>query len=123
MFMRKYGKALASAFFAVLVAVYTALNGDNRIDGLEWIVVAIAFTNAVGVYLVPLAPQTRYSKTAVAVVLAVLQVLTTVIVGGIDSTEWILVLLSVGQALGVAAAPSVSNNGVASRTARTPATS
>ncbi|HEY0696491.1 MAG TPA: hypothetical protein VGD43_01630 [Micromonospora sp.] len=119
-FARKYGKALASTFFAVLVVVYAMTSGDDHIDPVEWVAVAIAFTNAVGVYLVPLAPQLRYGKTVVGVALAVLQMLTTVILGGIDSNEWILLLLAAGQALGVSIAPATSGNGAANRPAAAP---
>lgn len=117
MFARKYGKTLASFFFAVLTAAYAALS-SQPITSAGWVSIAIAFTNAVGVYLVPLAPQMRYGKTAVAAALAVLQVLTTAITGGINPSEWVLVLIAVGQALGVAAAPAQSTNGVRSGPAR-----
>lgn len=113
--MQKYGKAFASVVFFVLTAAYTMLSGDQHIDPEEWVAVAIAAASAVGVYLVPLAPQYRWGKTAVAVVLAALQVAATVILGGIDSNEWLLIVLAVGQALGVAAAPAVSDNGVSSK--------
>ncbi|HEU4422076.1 MAG TPA: hypothetical protein VFR67_05990 [Pilimelia sp.] len=119
-FMQKYGKAIASTFFAVLVVAYTMVSGDNRIDAVEWVAIAIAGTNAVGVYLVPLAPQYRYGKTVVGVALAVLQVLTTLIIGGLDSNEWILLLLTAGQALGVVAAPAVSDNGISTRAPSVP---
>jgi len=112
---QKYGKPLASVFFAALVAAYAYLSGDNHIDATEWVAVVIAFTNAVGVYLVPLAPQYRWGKTAVGVLLAVLQVLATLILGGLDSNEWILLLLTAGQALGVIASPAVSDNGIGSK--------
>ncbi|MEH1016163.1 hypothetical protein V6U90_24010 [Micromonospora sp. CPCC 206060] len=112
--MQKYGKAIASAVFFVLTAVYAMLSGDHRIDPEEWVAIAIAATNAVGVYLVPLAPGYGWSKTLVSGLLAALQVAATVILGGIDPDEWLLILLAVGQALGVGWAPAVSDNGVAS---------
>ncbi|MBO4207606.1 hypothetical protein [Micromonospora echinofusca] len=112
--MQKYGKAIASAVFFVLTAVYAMLSGDHRIDPEEWVAVAIAATNAIGVYLVPLTPQFGWSKTLVAGLLAALQVAATVILGGIDPDEWLLILLAVGQALGVGWAPAVSDNGVSS---------
>ncbi len=112
---QKYGKAIASTFFAALIAVYAATSGDNAIEPTEWVAVAIAFTGALGTYLVPLAPEYRWGKTAVNTLLAVLQVLATLILGGLDGNEWILLLLTAGQALGVIAAPSVSDNGVPSK--------
>jgi hypothetical protein len=113
--LQKYGKPLTSVFFAALVVAYAKLSGDQHIDPAEWVAIAIAFTNAVGVYLVPLVPQYRWSKTGVGVLLAVLQVLATLILGGLDSNEWILLLLTAGQALGVIVAPAVSDNGISSK--------
>ncbi|MFI7073547.1 hypothetical protein [Micromonospora sediminicola] len=111
----KYGKAIASTFFAALVAVYAASSGDNHIEPTEWVAVAIAFAGALGTFVVPLAPEYRWGKTAVNTLLAVLQVLATLILGGLDSNEWILLLLTAGQALGVVVAPAVSDNGVPSK--------
>ncbi|MBM0237148.1 hypothetical protein JNW88_08280 [Micromonospora sp. ATA32] len=112
---QKYGKALASTFFAALIVVYTVASGDNHIDPTEWVAVAIAAAGAAGTYVVPLAPGLRWGKTAVNTLLAVLQVLATLILGGLDSNEWILLLLTAGQALGVAVAPAVSDNGIGSK--------
>ncbi|MEK8108640.1 hypothetical protein NKG94_34390 [Micromonospora sp. M12] len=48
--------------------------------------------------------------------LAVLQVAATLILGGLDGNEWILLVLTAGQVLGVAAAPAASDNGIRSKT-------
>ncbi|GAA2715183.1 hypothetical protein ACFY2R_27770 [Micromonospora olivasterospora] len=112
-FATRYGKAIASAVFFVLTVLYAKLSGDNHLDPEEWVAVAIAAVSAVGVYLVPLAPEYPWAKSAVAALLAALQVLATVILGGLDTNEWILIVLAVLQGLGVAAAPAVSDNGVA----------
>jgi len=112
---QKYGKALASAFFAALVVVYANASGDHHLDATEWVAVAIALTGAVGTYVVPLAPRFRWGKTAVNTLLAVLQVLATLILGGLDPNEWILLLLTAGQALGVAVTPATSDNGISSK--------
>ncbi|SCL31875.1 hypothetical protein GA0070616_4348 [Micromonospora nigra] len=119
--MEKYGKALAAIAGAVLVALYAALGGDNRVDAEETVQVAIAAATAIGVYLVPLAPQYRWGKTAVAVVLAVLQALATTVLGGLDAGEWIVLVLAGLTAAGVAVAPAVSGNGVGSRSPAVPA--
>lgn len=119
---RKYGKALAAVATAALTVAYGALSGDQRIGAEEAIQIAIATATAVGVYVVPLTPQYRWAKTAVAVVLSVLQVLATVIIGGLDSAEWIALALAALTVLGVGAAPAVSANGTANRVARTPTT-
>jgi len=121
--IRKYGKALAAIAGAVLTVAYGALSGDQRIESDEAIQIGIAAATAIGVYLVPLTPQYRWAKTAVAVALSVLQVLATVILGGLDSNEWIALLLAALTVLGVGAAPAVSNNGTSnSQAPRTPKT-
>lgn len=113
--MSKYGKAIASTLFAVLIAAYATFSGDQNIEPAEWVAIAIAATGAAGTYLVPLAPQFRWGKDAVNALLAILQVLATVILGGLDSNEWILLVLAAGQALGVAVTPAVSDNGISSK--------
>ncbi|MEN3609348.1 hypothetical protein [Plantactinospora sp. ZYX-F-223] len=118
--IRKYGKALAAVAGAALTVAYGALSGDQRIEPDEAVQIAIAAATAIGVYLVPLTPQYRWGKTAVAVVLSVLQVLATVILGGLDSNEWIALLLAALTVLGVGAAPAVSSNGTSNATPRQP---
>ena len=113
--IRKYGKALAAVAGAAFTVAYGALSGDQRIEPDEAVQIGIAAATAVGVYLVPLTPQYRWGKTAVAVVLSVLQVLATVILGGLDSNEWIALLLAALTVLGVGAAPAVSSNGTSNQ--------
>lgn len=113
MSLAKYGKAAAAVVGAALVVAYGALTGDQHIDPEEGVQIAIAGATAVGVYFVPLAPQYKWGKTAVAAVLAVLQVLATVILGGLEPHEWIALVFAALTVLGVGAAPAVSDNGVA----------
>lgn len=113
--MTTYGKAIVAIVAAVLTIAYGALSGDQRIDAEEWVQIGIAAATAVGVYLVPLAPRYRWGKTAVAAVLAVLQALATVVLGGLDASEWIVLALAAATVLGVTAAPAVSGNGVTSK--------
>lgn len=118
----KYGKAISAVTYFVLVAAYAALSGDNRVDPDEWVAVAIAGVNAALVYVIPLAPQYRWPKTAVNVLLGVLQILATVILGGLDSGEWILLALTAANLIAGGALTSTSGNGVSSagRTAGKP---
>jgi O-antigen/teichoic acid export membrane protein len=113
--MQKYGKAIVAVIAAVLTFAYGALSGDQRIDAEEWVQIGIAAATAIGVYLVPLAPQYRWGKTAVAAVLGVLQALATVVLGGLDASEWIVLALAAAAVLGAHAAPAVSGNGISSR--------
>lgn len=111
---QKYGKAIAATAGAALTVAYGAFSGDQRIESDEAVQIAIAAATAVGVYLVPLAPQYRWAKTGLAVVLAVLQVLATVILGGLDPGEWMALAIAAATVLGVGSAPAVSGH-VASR--------
>ena len=109
--MQKYGKAIAAVLAAGVVAAYQSLSGDQHIDAVEWVSVAIAAVTAVGVWLVPLAPGAPWAKTGVAVVLAVLQVLTTAILGGLGTDEILLMLITAAGAAGIWVAPAISTAG------------
>jgi len=106
--MRVYGKAIVAVLVAAVVVAYQALSGDNHIDPEEWVSIAIAGATAVGVYLIPLAPQAKWAKSALAAVLAILQVLTTTILGGIGTDEILLMLITSAGAVGIYAAPAIS---------------
>lgn len=114
-FFRTYGKALAAVAGAVLTVFYGAQAGDQHVNPDEWVQIGIAGATAVSVYLVPLAPQYRWGKTAVAAVLAVLQTLTTVMIGGVQTNEWIVLALAALTTLGVAVAPATSANGISNK--------
>lgn len=111
----KYGKAITAVIGAALMVAYAALLGDQHIGSEEAVQIAIAAAAAIGVYLVPLAPQYRWGKTAVAVVLGALQVLATSILGGVDGAEWLAIVLAALTAAGVTFAPAVSDNGISSK--------
>lgn len=113
--LQKYGKAIAAVVGAALIAARAALLGDQHIDPNEGVQIAIAVTIAVSVWLVPLVPRYRWAKTAVAIVLSVLQGATTLIVGGLDNGDWIALALAVLTVIGVGAAPAVSDNGISSK--------
>lgn len=119
--MNAYGKAWVAIATAAATALYAAL-GDDRITAQEWVQISIAAATAIGVYAVPLDPRYRWGKTAVAVILAVLQALTTAVLGGVERGEWVVLLLAALTAIGVASAPAVSTNGVSSVSPRRPDT-
>lgn len=103
-----YGKAIVAAIYAVAVVAVPLFSGDNHVDPSEGVAIAIAVCTAILTYLAPLAPGARWVKTAVGAVLAGLQVLTTVIVGGVDGNDWLLIAFAVASFLGIAVAPAVS---------------
>lgn len=111
-----YGKSLVAAVYAVAVVAVPFISGDHHVDPSEGVAIAIAVCAALLTYVVPLVPGARWVKTAVGALLAGLQVATTVIVGGVDSNDWLLIILAVMSFLGIAAAPAVSTaTGIANK--------
>lgn len=110
MFFQRYGKSLVAVLLAVVTAVQAGLS-DGHITQGEGVQVVIALATAVGVYLVPIHPEWRWSKTAVAVLLAVLNALAALIVGGISSADWTELILAALTVLAVSAAPAQSTVG------------
>lgn len=114
----KYGKAIAATLGAVALSIYVALT-DNHITPLEWILAGQAWIGSAGVYLVPLAPEYRWGKTAVGALFAGSEALVIAVPGGVDGHEWLGILIVVGAAAGIAGLPARSGNGVASTTGAT----
>lgn len=106
--METYGKFIVSFLYAVAVVAVPFFSGDHHVDPSEGVAIAIAICTAALTYLVPLVPGARWTKTAVGAVLAGLQVATTVIVGGVDSNDWLLIAFAVLSALGITLAPALS---------------
>lgn len=94
--IKKFGPALIAVLFAALTALASALT-DNRVDQVEWVQVAIQGTTVAGVWLVPAVPRWPHMKTGIAMLLAVLNLLVSVITDGITGAEVVnLVLVGVG---------------------------
>lgn len=104
----KYGKSLIAALTAAVVVGYQALSGDQNIEPAEWVSIAIALVSALGVYVVPMSPYAKWGKTAIAVVLAVLQIMTTAILGGLGPDELLLMVIAAAGAAGVYVAPAIT---------------
>lgn len=82
----RYGPAIVAVLFAVLTAVAAAWT-DGRIDGAEWVQISIQGTTVAAVWLTPTAPAWLHTKTAAAMLLAMLNLATTVITDGITGAE------------------------------------
>ena len=108
--MRAYGKLVLAVLGAAVFTLYGFLD-DGHLSTDEWIKIAIAVVLAINVYVVPVTPEWPWMKTAVACVLAALQVLVVVIVGGVSAQEIVEIVIAVGTAAGVAIAPAISHNG------------
>jgi hypothetical protein len=106
--MQVYGKSIVAALYAVAVVAVAQLSGDHHVDASEGVAIGIALCTALLTYIVPLVPSAPWTKTAIGAILAGLQVATTVIVGGVDSNDWLLIAFAVASALGIQLAPAVS---------------
>lgn len=106
--LKTYGKAVWAALYAVAVVVIPLVSDDRRVSGPEAVAVAIAACTAVLTWLVPLVPTATWIKSAVGAMLAGLQVLATVLDGGVSGNDWLLILAAAAGALGIAAAPAFS---------------
>jgi hypothetical protein len=106
--MQVYGKFIVSFFYAVAVVAVPLFSGDHHVDPSEGVAIGIAICTAALTYLVPLVPSAPWTKTAIGAVLAGLQVATTVIVGGVDSNDVLLIVFAILSALGITLAPAVS---------------
>lgn len=89
--------------------------GDHRFDANEKVAVALALGQAILVWLVPLPVGARWVKTAVGAVVAGLQVLSVVMLGGLDGNDVGMIVTAVAGALGIAVMPAISTTGVAAR--------
>jgi len=61
------------------------VNTDNRVSAAEWVMVALQAVMAINVYLTANLPQYVHMKTAVAAVIAVMQMLVTLVDGGLTT--------------------------------------
>lgn len=104
--MVQYFKFIVQVFFVGVSALVAALV-DDRVDTTEWINVGIAVLGAIGVLGAGNLPSGvwAYTKTIVAAATAGLVFLTSALIGGMTTSEWLQVALAVAGSLGVAAAP------------------
>lgn len=106
--MQTYGKFIVAFLYAVAVTAVPLFSGDKHIDPSEGVAIGIAACTAALTFLVPLVPSAPWTKTAIGAVLAGLQVATTVIVGGVDGNDMMLIAFAVLSALGITIAPAAS---------------
>jgi membrane protein CcdC involved in cytochrome C biogenesis len=107
--VQKSGKAIMAFLYAVAFIVIPLVTGDRHVDPVEGVTIAIAVCTNAGVYLIPLFPGTRWTKTALGALLAGLQIAAVVILDhAIDANEALMIAAAVLGALGIAAAPAAS---------------
>jgi hypothetical protein len=102
----RYAKTIAALFVAGLTVLASALT-DGYVSTGEGVQIAVAVTTAASVFLVPNVPQWPGMKTGIAVVLAVLNLATTLITDGLSAAEIVNLILA---GLGVIAVYAVPNS-------------
>ena len=103
-----YGKFIVGFLYAVATTAVPFFSGDHHVDPSEGVAIAIAVCTAALTWLVPLVPSAPWIKSAVAAALAGLQILATVIIGGVDGNDILLIAFAVLSALGISVAPADS---------------
>ena len=105
----RYGKSVVAFLYALAFVAIPQISGDGHLDPSEAVTLAIAVVTAAGVYLIPLAPTAKWTKTAVGVLLAALNVAATLILDHrIDAEEWLMIATAALAAAGIAVAPARS---------------
>lgn len=110
--MARAGKAIVAWLYAASVIAVPFFTGNHRPDAGEWTQIVLAVLLAAATYLVPLAEGYPWVKTLVATLIAVAQITTTLIIGGIDANDVLVIAFTIMGALGITLAPAVSGNGV-----------
>jgi len=90
---------------AVLTTVQAATIDGSNIDSQEWVQVSIQAVMAFNVWATANLPQYTRMKTYVAVTLGVLQLLYTVVIGGVSTPELINLIITGLAAAGVVLTP------------------
>lgn len=105
--MKLYAKSLLYVLLAVAGVLVTALT-DNVVTTPELVNVAIIGVGAVGIYVVPNAPEgvARFMKTAVAFVAAALVALASFLSDGITTSEWLQIAVAAFAGIGVYIIPN-----------------
>lgn len=104
--MRKYAKLIVQVLVTVATALVAALATGNVVDSAEWVNVAIVGVGALAVFAAPNIPGAAYTKSILAALAAVLTVLASAILDGIQITEVIQMLIAAAGAVGVYAVPN-----------------
>jgi hypothetical protein len=105
--MTLYAKSVLAIVAAAIGILVTGLS-DNVLTPTELTNVAIVIVTALGVYLVPNLPEgpAKYLKFAVALLGAALVTLSSLLDGGVTTSEWLQVALAALTALGVYVVPN-----------------
>lgn len=103
--MKKALWPILGLFVMAVLTTVQQVNADNHISASEWVMVGVQAVMALNVYLTANLPGYERMKTYVAAVITALQLLVTVIDGGITTTELISLVVTLLAALGVVFTP------------------
>lgn len=109
--MQNKGKAVFAFLYAVAAIVIPFVDAGGAPDAEGWVQAGIGVVTAFGVYITPIIPEAPWTKTAVGVLLAGLQVMTTSVLGGVTGAEILLMVAAAAGALGISVAPATSADG------------
>lgn len=102
----KYAKMWVQVIVTIVSAIVAALVGDNSVSSVEWVNVAIAGVAAGAVFCGPNIPYAAYTKSILSALAAVLTILASALVGGIQVVEVVQMLIAAAGALGVYGIPN-----------------
>lgn len=106
---KTHGKTLAMLFATLLMAglaAYREFVADGNMTPSEWVLVVVALFTTFTVWAAANISGFDKAKTYVAAAGLVLNLLVSIIVGGITTDEWMLLAVQFLGALGVAGAPA-----------------
>lgn len=106
---KTHGKSIVMLLATIVMAVLALLRevGSDGMSPSEWVTVVIAVFTTVTVWGAANVPGFENAKTLFAAIGLALNLLVSLIVGGITADEWMLLAIQFLGALGVAGAPAV----------------
>lgn len=107
-FFRTYGKLIFSIGLALWAGISPLWFGDHHIDGYEWAVLVTLVANVALVYIVPLRPDFRWSKTIINALLASAAAAQTLAFDGYQPEDWRIIAGAAVGVLVVAWAPAIT---------------
>jgi hypothetical protein len=102
----KYAKLGMQVLVTIAVAIVAAMAGDNLVDSIEWVNVAIVGVGAAAVFAGPNIPGAPVTKLVLSALAAILTILASAITDGIQTVEVIQMAIAAVGALGVWAVPN-----------------
>lgn len=109
---KTHGKSIVSLIATLIVVAYAAIKDvgtDGNVTPSEWVTVTIVGASTIIVWATANVPGFEKAKTFVAALMLVLNLLVTVIVGGISTDEWFFLGVQFLGALGIAGVPAVKH--------------